>query len=233
MPSQVHLPAWTAVRNASVFASLSVHASPSHSKKKSCIHVIFLPREDESTQSEDDDGVGDSLIAWTFPNTLSQPTKDLILRAVNKAHLLRTNILVLQCLLSDLRSRNAALSEHTYRRKWRNPWPSKVQDAYDTYKKDDHLWRDLRNRFEKHCSTYRNVRPVSRLLIERLCITLDLGDAAVRTSRGRLQFLDKYLCAFAKYRQVGTHIHEGSKALRSAEHAMTEMTLMLNLLSVP
>lgn len=54
-----------------------------------------------------------------------------------------------------------------------------------------------------------------------------------RTSQGRLQFLDKYMCAFARYEQVGTHIHEGSRALQSAERAMTELALMLNLPSIP
>ncbi|TFB00445.1 hypothetical protein CCMA1212_007733 [Trichoderma ghanense] len=221
MSSQAH-PAWTPIRNASVFASLSVHASSSHSKTKLHIHLDFLPTDD------DDDG----LIAQTSPSALTQSTKDLVLHAVNKARIFHTNILDLQCLLSDLQSRHAALSELTYRRKWRIPWPPRLRAAYDAYKKDDLMWWDLRNRFTKHCSTYGNMRPGSSLFMERLCITMKLGDAAVRTSRGRLQFLDKYLCSFAKYKQVGTHIYEGSRALKSADHAMKELTLMLNLLSV-
>ncbi|KAL6872857.1 hypothetical protein J3F83DRAFT_587917 [Trichoderma novae-zelandiae] len=232
MPSQLRPPAWTPIRTASVIASLSVHASPSRSKKNSSIHVHFLPRDDESTQSDDDDDDDQALIAQTIPNALSQPTKAVVLRAMNKARVTRRHIIDLQCLLSDLQARHAALSERTYRQKWRNPWPLKLRAAYNSYKKDDFVWRDLRRRLYKHYSTYRNVRPGSPLFNERLGMTMKLGDAAVRTSRGRLQFLDKYLCSFSEYRQVGTHIYEGCHALQSAEHAVKELALMLNLLSI-
>ncbi|KAL7807602.1 hypothetical protein V8C26DRAFT_423807 [Trichoderma gracile] len=228
MSCQVY-PTWTPIRKAYVFASLSIHASSSPTKRKTPLDVGFLPWDDESTRGDNEDNGNDRLIAPTLPSALSQPTKDPVRSGVNKAGDLYKCILSLRCLLSDLQSRHAALSESTYHCEWQGSWPANLRKAYKSYKSHDSVWRDLQEQLTKHRSTHGNVRPGSRPFDERLHMMEQLGVAAVRTSKGRLEFLDRYMCAFARYEQVGTHIHEGSKALRSAEHAMMELTLMSNL----
>jgi hypothetical protein len=179
MASQVH-PGRAPIQTTNRFACLSIQASSSPSKRKTPLDVAFFPRDDESTQGDDEDSGDDRLIAQTLQSALSPPTKDLIIDAVNKAAVLQKNILDLHRLLLDLRFRYAALSQSTYKCEWPGSWPLELLQPYAVYKKDDSIWRDLKKQLKTHRSTYGTVRPGSPGFTERRDILVELRDAAVR-----------------------------------------------------
>ncbi|KAL7803520.1 hypothetical protein V8C44DRAFT_274553 [Trichoderma aethiopicum] len=175
MPSHPQ-PARTPLRKAPVCASLSARLSSSQTKKHP-LPVNLFPRDEESTQSDNDDD--DSLVAQRLPGAWRQPAKGPIRKAMVKARALQQDIRKLQCLLSDLWSRHAALSEHTYRPKWGNSWPSELDEAYKDYKRDDRNWRKLQDKFPKDCLDNASLCPGSPLFRKRLRETMKLGIAAV------------------------------------------------------
>lgn len=178
MPSHPQ-PARTPLRKAPVCASLSARLSSSHTKKHPR-QGHFSPRDEESIRSYNDNVDYDSLVAQRLPGAWSRPAKGPIRKAMVKARALQQDIRDLRCLLSNLWSRHAALSEHTYRPKWGNSWPTELDGAYKDYKRDDRKWRKLQDEFPKDCLDNGSLCPGSPLFRKRLRETMKLGAAAVR-----------------------------------------------------
>lgn len=222
---QVRTPAWTSVRTAVLIDSFAACALTSDRRKQATrvnlqINLNLL-QDDSSTQHDDESTPRIS------PTPSSPPTDRLVLLAVKKIQEIGIKLVSLQNLLAKLQTQNGGLSEHTYKPQWPIPWPSKLRAARESYKTDDKMWRRLRSQFANHCSQYSTVQPGSLAFEGRLQITINLGDAAIKTGTGRLQFLAKYPAAFPTYEKVRTHIYEGSQALQSANDAVNELTRRL------